>query len=95
MSGSRPQHQQISPSLASSQRAALAARLEEYPDQLGIALTDCITMDAFLRDFGPEFATRYQGCATIPATRWNGEKKLSPLSEAGYRSAEQSAGLLR
>lgn len=72
-------HQQISPSLASSQRAALAARLEEYPDQLGIALTDCITMDAFLRDFGPEFATRYQGCATIPATRWNGEKKLSPI----------------
>ncbi|MBN0343456.1 nicotinate phosphoribosyltransferase, partial [Pseudomonas aeruginosa] len=54
-------HQQISPSLASSQRAALAAWLEEYPDQLGIALTDCITMDAFLRDFGPEFATRYQG----------------------------------
>ncbi len=72
-------HQQISPSLASSQRAALAAWLEEYPDQLGIALTDCITMDAFLRDFGPEFATRYQGCATIPATRWNGEKKLSPI----------------
>ena len=54
-------HQQISPDLANSQRAALAAWLEEYPDQLGIALTDCITMDAFLRDFGPEFATRYQG----------------------------------
>ncbi|HCS8337561.1 TPA: nicotinate phosphoribosyltransferase, partial [Escherichia coli] len=43
-------HQQISPDLANSQRAALAAWLEEYPDQLGIALTDCITMDAFLRD---------------------------------------------
>lgn len=54
-------HQQISPDLANSQRAALAARLEEYPDQLGIALTDCITMDAFLRDFGVEFASRYQG----------------------------------
>ncbi|MEX3021842.1 nicotinate phosphoribosyltransferase [Kluyvera sp. STS39-E] len=54
-------HQQISPDLATSQRAALAAWLTEYPDQLGIALTDCITMDAFLRDFGPEFATRYQG----------------------------------
>ena len=54
-------HQQISPDLANCQRAALAAWLEEYPDQLGIALTDCITMDAFLRDFGPEFATRYQG----------------------------------
>jgi nicotinate phosphoribosyltransferase len=72
-------HQQISPNLASSQRAALAAWLEEYPDQLGIALTDCITMDAFLRDFGPEFATRYQGCATTPATRWNGVKKPSPI----------------
>jgi nicotinate phosphoribosyltransferase len=47
-------HQQISPDLA-SQRAALAAWLEEYPS--GYALTDCITMDAFLRDFGPEFAS--------------------------------------
>ena len=54
-------HQQISPVLANSQRAALQAWLDEYPDQLGIALTDCITMDAFLRDFGQEFATRYQG----------------------------------
>lgn len=62
-------HQQISPSLASSQRAALTAWLDEYPDQLGIALTDCITMDAFLRDFGYDFASRYQGCATIQAIR--------------------------
>lgn len=54
-------HQQISPVLANSQRAALAAWLEEYPDRLGIALTDCITMDAFLRDFTGEFAERYQG----------------------------------
>ncbi|WP_213991930.1 nicotinate phosphoribosyltransferase [Sodalis sp. dw_96] len=54
-------HQQISPELATSQRAALQAWLDEYPDQLGIALTDCITMDAFLRDFGAEFAKRYQG----------------------------------
>lgn len=54
-------HQQISPVLANSQRAALQAWLDEYPDSLGIALTDCITMDAFLRDFGENFATRYQG----------------------------------
>ncbi|EEG83821.1 nicotinate phosphoribosyltransferase, (NAPRTase) family [Proteus penneri ATCC 35198] len=40
-------HQQISPELANSQRAALQSWLDEYPDQLGIALTDCITMDAF------------------------------------------------
>ncbi|URQ62068.1 nicotinate phosphoribosyltransferase [Pantoea alhagi] len=54
-------HQQISPILANSQRAALQAWLDEYDDRLGIALTDCITMDAFLRDFGPGFAHRYQG----------------------------------
>jgi len=54
-------HQQISPVLANSQRAALQAWLTEYPDRLGIALTDCITMDAFLRDFDHDFATRYQG----------------------------------
>ncbi|PIJ51340.1 nicotinate phosphoribosyltransferase [Erwinia sp. OLTSP20] len=54
-------HQQISPVLANSQRAALASWLAEYPDQLGIALTDCITMDAFLRDFGLEYASQYQG----------------------------------
>ena len=39
----------------------VAGRLDEYDDKLGIALTDCITMDAFLRDFGPGFANRYQG----------------------------------
>lgn len=54
-------HQQISPVLANSQRAALQSWLDEYDNQLSIALTDCITMDAFLRDFGPGFAHRYQG----------------------------------
>lgn len=54
-------HQQISPVLANSQRAALDVWLDEYPDQLGIALTDCISTDAFLRDFGHDYASRYQG----------------------------------
>ncbi len=54
-------HQQISSELAHSQRAALQAWLEEYNDMLGIALTDCIATDAFLRDFGFNFANRYQG----------------------------------
>lgn len=53
--------QQISPVLANSQRAALQGWLDEYPNQLGIALTDCITMDAFLRDFGIQFASQYEG----------------------------------
>ncbi|GKW09739.1 nicotinate phosphoribosyltransferase [Pectobacterium sp. IFB5596] len=54
-------HQQISPTLANSQRAALQMWLHEYPTHLGIALTDCITMDAFLRDFDLPFAEAYQG----------------------------------
>lgn len=54
-------HQQISADLANSQRVALQSWLDEYPNQLGIALTDCITMDAFLRDFDITFANRYQG----------------------------------
>ncbi|EEV4430500.1 TPA: nicotinate phosphoribosyltransferase [Escherichia coli] len=77
-------HQQISPDLANSQRAALAAWLEEYPDQLGIALTDCITMDAFLRDFGVEFASRYQGLRhdSGDPVEW-GEKAIAHYEKLG------------
>lgn len=77
-------HQQISPDLANSQRAALAAWLEEYPNQLGIALTDCITMDAFLRDFGPEFAERYQGLRhdSGEPVEW-GEKAIAHYQKLG------------
>ncbi|MEH4748145.1 nicotinate phosphoribosyltransferase [Enterobacter asburiae] len=77
-------HQQISPDLANSQRAAMAAWLEEYPNQLGIALTDCITMDAFLRDFGPEFAERYQGLRhdSGDPVEW-GEKAIAHYEKLG------------
>ncbi|MFY9995473.1 MAG: nicotinate phosphoribosyltransferase [Leclercia sp.] len=77
-------HQQISPELATSQRAALAAWLTEYPTQLGIALTDCITMDAFLRDFGPEFATVYQGLRhdSGDPLEW-GEKAIAHYQKLG------------
>ena len=77
-------HQQISPSLASSQRAALAAWLEEYPERLGIALTDCITMDAFLRDFDLEFASRYQGLRhdSGDPLEW-GEKAIAHYQKLG------------
>lgn len=77
-------HQQISPDLANSQRAALAAWLDEYPNQLGIALTDCITMDAFLRDFGPEFAERYQGLRhdSGDPVEW-GEKAIAHYEKLG------------
>ncbi|AXU95713.1 nicotinate phosphoribosyltransferase [Erwinia persicina] len=77
-------HQQISPVLANSQRAALQSWLEEYPDQLGIALTDCITMDAFLRDFGLEFASAYQGLRhdSGDPLEW-GEKAIAHYHQLG------------
>lgn len=77
-------HQQISPVLANSQRAALQAWLDEYPDQLGIALTDCITMDAFLRDFGKQFAQSYQGLRhdSGDPIEW-GEKAIAHYQQLG------------
>lgn len=77
-------HQQISPVLANSQRAALQAWLDEYPDRLGIALTDCITMDAFLRDFGTQFAQRYQGLRhdSGDPVEW-GEKAIAHYQKLG------------
>ncbi|MEB7538897.1 nicotinate phosphoribosyltransferase [Pantoea anthophila] len=76
--------QQISPVLANSQRAALQAWLDEYDDQLGIALTDCIAMDAFLRDFGPVFARLYQGLRhdSGDPVEW-GEKALAHYQKLG------------
>jgi len=77
-------HQQISPVLANSQRAALQAWLDEYPDQLGIALTDCITMDAFLRDFDHSFASQYQGLRhdSGDPVEW-GEKAIAHYQKLG------------
>ncbi|MDF3933160.1 nicotinate phosphoribosyltransferase [Pseudomonas citronellolis] len=54
-------HQQLGPRLIDSQAAALDAWVREYRGQLGIALTDVITMDAFLRDFDLYFAKLFDG----------------------------------
>ncbi|XBC42113.1 MAG: nicotinate phosphoribosyltransferase [Buchnera aphidicola (Meitanaphis elongallis)] len=54
-------HQQISSNLKNSQKMALRTWLLQYKKQLGIALTDCISMDSFLRDFNFNLANRYQG----------------------------------
>ena len=54
-------HQQLGPRLIDSQAAALQTWVQEYRGQLGIALTDCITMDAFLRDFDLYFAKLFDG----------------------------------
>ncbi|KHT63702.1 nicotinate phosphoribosyltransferase [Photobacterium gaetbulicola] len=54
-------HQQLAGELADSQQLALNRWLQEYPDTLGIALTDCINMDAFLRDFDLRLSERFIG----------------------------------
>ncbi|WP_312042312.1 nicotinate phosphoribosyltransferase [Erwinia sp.] len=84
-------HQQISPVLANSQRAALQAWLEEYPHRLGIALTDCITMDAFLRDFGLNFASSYQGLRhdSGDPVEW-GEKAIAHYEKLGINPQEKT-----
>ncbi|MGV8664497.1 nicotinate phosphoribosyltransferase, partial [Pseudomonas aeruginosa] len=44
-------HPQIGSRLVDSQHESLVCWVRAYRGQLGIALTDCITMDAFLDDF--------------------------------------------
>lgn len=54
-------HQQLGFRLIDSQSAALDCWVREYRGLLGIALTDCITMDAFLADFDLYFAKLFDG----------------------------------
>ena len=54
-------HQQLGPRLIDSQIAALDCWVREYRGLLGIALTDCITMQAFLSDFDLYFAKLFDG----------------------------------
>ena len=53
--------QALSPELARSQADALNAWIAFYGKKLGIALTDVVGFDAFLRDFGPDLANAYSG----------------------------------
>lgn len=53
--------QQLGPRLIDSQKYALEAWVHEYRGRLGIALTDVINIDAFLRDFDLYFAKLFDG----------------------------------
>jgi nicotinate phosphoribosyltransferase len=55
-------HQQLGVKLIDSQKQALQAWADEYRGELGIALSDCITFDAFLADFDRYFALLFDGC---------------------------------
>ena len=48
--------------LSESQRFMLDAWVREYRGDLGIALSDTLGFDAFLKDFDPFFAKLYDGC---------------------------------
>ncbi|MWN06103.1 nicotinate phosphoribosyltransferase [Gilliamella sp. Pas-s95] len=77
-------HQRLSYSLQDCQTNALQVWLDEYPHDLGVALTDCITMDAFLRDFDLHFASHYQGLRhdSGDSIEW-GEKAIAHYQQLG------------
>ncbi len=54
-------YQALGVRLRDFQRAALEAWVQEYRGDLGIALTDVVTMDAFLADFDLYFAKLFDG----------------------------------
>nr|WP_320048202.1 nicotinate phosphoribosyltransferase [uncultured Desulfuromonas sp.] len=65
--------------LADAQKAALEGWVREYRGRLGIALTDCYNMDAFIRDFSdPYFGKLYDGLRhdSGPPIEW-GEKAIA------------------
>ena len=53
--------QVLAPNLHESQKFALNTWYQEYQGQLGIALTDTITFEVFLREFDKPLALKYQG----------------------------------
>ncbi|MFP4476666.1 MAG: nicotinate phosphoribosyltransferase [Desulfatibacillaceae bacterium] len=55
-------HQQLLCNIAESQKLALQVWMEEYRGHLGVALSDTVGFDAFLRDFDLYFAKLYDGC---------------------------------
>ncbi|GHU37927.1 nicotinate phosphoribosyltransferase [Betaproteobacteria bacterium] len=54
-------HQAVGVRLRDFQKAALEGWVQEYRGDLGIALTDVVGMDAFLRDFDLYFAKLFDG----------------------------------
>jgi len=71
--------------LADAQKAALEGWVREYRGRLGIALTDCYSMDSFTRDFSdPYFGKLYDGLrhdSGCPLT-W-GEKAIAMYQRLG------------
>lgn len=55
-------HQQLGPRLVDSQKVALQSWADEYRGELGIALSDTMGFDKFLKDFDRFFSLLFNGC---------------------------------
>jgi nicotinate phosphoribosyltransferase len=55
-------HQQLGSRLVDSQKAALQCWADEYRGELGIALSDTMGFDKFLKDFDRFFSLLFDGC---------------------------------
>lgn len=71
--------------LADAQKAALEGWVREYRGRLGIALTDCYSMDSFIRDFSdPYFGKLYDGLRHDSGSPINwGEKAIAMYQQMG------------
>lgn len=84
-------HQALGVRLIDSQKAALDSWVKEYRGDLGIALTDVISMDAFLSDFDMYFAKLFDGIrhdSGDPVT-W-GEKAIAHYDRLGVNAKSKT-----
>ncbi|MFK5926635.1 MAG: nicotinate phosphoribosyltransferase [Desulfuromusa sp.] len=71
--------------LSDAQKAALEGWVREYRGRLGIALTDCYSMDSFIRDFSdPYFSKLYDGLRHDSGSPFEwGEKAIAMYQQMG------------
>ena len=74
------------------QRAAFEVWMQEYRGDLGIALSDVVGMDAFLRDFDLLFCKAYDGCRhdSGDPVEW-GEKLIAHYQKHGIDPTTKTA----
>ena len=69
-------HQQLGPRLVDSQKVALQCWADEYRGELGIALSDTMGFDKFLKDFDRFFALLFNGCRQDSGDPYEWTEKL-------------------
>ncbi len=85
-------HQQIGPRLENAQKAALEGWAQEFRGNLGYALTDVITYDAFLRDFDLYYAKLFDGVRHDSGDPFVfAEKTIAKFRSYGINPAEKFA----